>query len=326
MILNKLCDQSPLNRLIASNERLINKVIQKFLNCETKQLIKYLLEFISLVSNENASVCKALLDNKISEIIPSYIRNLDSNTKIHSISLMITILCQLNISLSLEPLMIYSVSILINIIREEKNISNKIKSIKTLTVMNQKSKEIQNIFFNIEGVDILLKEFKSLFSEEKVKEIEDLFKRNKDRKSEKVIFEDFDTSKVGIKTYYKGKSDEQTELKINLIECLAASSTNKEDSRKKIVESKEMILILSLLEDNSKPILLLSALKLILTLSRTMSKPIKMALKDNDIVNTLFKYLNHPNIEIGILVTNSICNFLVDHTAVFLRLHRDYQI
>ncbi len=197
VILNKLCEQQELKRLIASNESLIKKIIQKFLNCETKLLIKYLLEFITLVSNENSSVCKILLDNKISEIIPSYIRHLDSNTKIHSISLMITILSQLNISLSQEPLMIYSVSILINILKEEKNVSNKIKSIRTLTLINQKSNEIQSIFFNIEGVETLLKELKSLYAEEKIKEIEEIFKRIKERKNEKVFFEDFETSKLG---------------------------------------------------------------------------------------------------------------------------------
>jgi hypothetical protein len=97
---------------------------------------------------------------------------------------------------------------------------------------------------------------------------------------------------------------------------LAASAGNKEESRKKIVESKELVLILSLLDEYSKPLLFLSALKLILTLSRTMSKPIKMILKDYDIVNTLFRLLNHPNLEIQTSLTNSICNFLVDHSAV----------
>ncbi len=107
-------------------------------------------------------------------------------------------------------------------------------------------------------------------------------------------------------------------MKIAIVECLAASAGNKEDSRKKVVESKEIVLILSLLEEYSKPLLFLSSLKLILTLSRTMSKPIKMILKDYDIVNTLFRLLNHPNLDIQISVTNSICNFLVDHTAVDL--------
>jgi len=93
--------------------------------------------------------------------------------------------------------MIYSVSILINILKEEKNVSNKIKSIRTLTLINQKSNEIQSIFFNIEGVETLLKELKSLYTEEKIKEIEEIFKRIKERKNEKVFFEDFETSKLG---------------------------------------------------------------------------------------------------------------------------------
>jgi hypothetical protein len=93
--------------------------------------------------------------------------------------------------------MIYSVSILINIIKEEKSVSNKIKSIRALTLINQKSSEIQSIFYNIEGVETLLKELRSLYTEEKIKEIEEMFKRMKDRKNEKVFFEDFDSSKLG---------------------------------------------------------------------------------------------------------------------------------
>lgn len=61
-------------------------------------------------------------------------------------------------------------------------------------------------------------------------------------------------------------------------------------------------------------------MNLILSLSRSLSRPVKMILKDYDIVNTLFKLMCHPNIEIQILVTNTICNFLVDFSAVRIRI------
>ena len=178
------------------NERLIGLVIQKFFNCNVKHLIKYLLEFITLVSNDNVAICKILFDKKIFDIANYYIRHYESKTKIHSISLIIIVLSQLNMNFSNESIIIHSISTLINIIKEEKNLEIKIKCIKTLSLINEKSIDLQNVMYNVDGVDLLLKDFRCLYTEEKIKEIEEIFKKIKERKTEKIMFDDFEMNNL----------------------------------------------------------------------------------------------------------------------------------
>lgn len=181
-----------MKNLIAANERLINRVIQIFFYCQVKHLMKYLLEFITLLSNDNTAICKILFDKKIFEITHSYIRHFDTKTKIYSISLMIAVLNQLNINLLNEPYIIYSITTLISILKEDKNLPNKIKCVKELSLINKRSNDLQNFFYNVEGLELLLKEFRGLYTEDKKKEIEEFFKKIKERKNDKMLFEDLD--------------------------------------------------------------------------------------------------------------------------------------
>jgi hypothetical protein len=106
--------------------------------------------------------------------------------------------------------------------------------------------------------------------------------------------------------------DENSEFRRTLIECLATASSAKEDCRKKIIESKELNIILFSLDESQQKILLSSA-NLILSLSRAHIS-VKKYLNEYDITSILFKLSNHSNVEIQIAITNSLCNFLLDST------------
>ena len=53
--------------------------------------------------------------------------------------------------------------------------------------MNKKGLQMQTIFYNLDGIEIMLKELRSLYTEDKIKEIEDLYKsiKSNKKKSEK---------------------------------------------------------------------------------------------------------------------------------------------
>jgi hypothetical protein len=108
--------------------------------------------------------------------------------------------------------------------------------------------------------------------------------------------------------------DEINEYKRAIMDCLAAASSQKEESRKKIIESREVNIILYSLEDKQNKIIL-SAANLLLSLSRAHLS-CKKYFNDYDIISILFKLTNHNSIEIQIAITNSLCNFLLDSTNV----------
>jgi hypothetical protein len=95
---------------------------------------------------------------------------------------------------------------------------------------------------------------------------------------------------------------------------MANASSQKEESRKKIIETKELPLILYNLEHGETPIIIATA-NIILSISRAHMS-VKKYLNEYGITNILFRLTNHPNIEVQILVTNSLCNFLLDTTNV----------
>ena len=97
------------------------------------------------------------------------------------------------------------------------------------------------------------------------------------------------------------------------MDCLVVAASEKEELRKRIIESKEISLVIYLLisfEDlNSK--IVLSNSNLIFSLSRA-SIILKKALQEYEISDLLFKLSNHVNLEIQISATSSLCNFLLD--------------
>lgn len=110
--------------------------------------------------------------------------------------------------------------------------------------------------------------------------------------------------------------DESKEYKIALLEALAASASQKEESRKKIIDLKEFNIMVALL-DNTSIKIVQAASNLILSLSRA-NISIKKYLIEIDITGILFKLSETINIDLQISVTNSLCNFLLDTQSVLI--------
>lgn len=231
-----------------------------------------------------------------------------------------------------EPLLIWSNSMLLNIIKDgsnklfdDINIHNlvpqiylKTRCMNIISLVNKKFSSLQNIFYNLDGVEILLKELKSAFTEEKIKEMDEhmkTVKMNRSKKGDRVfLLEKDETQKTISLTSNDGNSlDELEEYKRSILDAMANICSSHEECRKKITESKEMSIVLYLIEESNTKIILACA-NLVLSLSRSHIS-VKKYLHEYDITSTLFKLSNHSNLEIQIAVTNSLCNFLLDYSS-----------
>lgn len=244
-------------------------------------------------------------------MIPNYIRFQENHIKIYAVNLLVNVMSNLNLNFPENPIIIWSFSILLDIIKESTTSKeNKIRTVKTLSIMNKKGIEMETIFYNLDGVEIMLKELRSLYTEDKLKEIEDYYKgvKTNKKKNDKIENEIIFTEEGIFK--HKIEMDEVSKYRNVLFDCLSQASNLKEESRKKIIDAKELHLILHGLNDSYYKILV-SDLNLILSLSRAQ-KATKNVLMDYDIIEILFKLSNHQNIDIQIASTNPLCNFLLE--------------
>jgi len=76
----------------------------------------------------------------------------------------------------------WSITILFNILKEEKATKMKLKIVNIVTAIIKKSTNLQNTFYNLSCLDNVLKEFRSCFTEDKIKEMEDIVKAWKSKK------------------------------------------------------------------------------------------------------------------------------------------------
>ena len=285
-----------------------------------------------------------MIEMKITEKIHSYIRFYDDEVKVLAINLMVNVLAknsENNSSVSLstvflnEPMVIWSISILLNIIKEDLGkIKLKIRCMDIFSSIMKNSEEMQNIFYNLDGVDSALRELKSTYTEEKLKEIEDSLKSiktSKNKKSERekvfILEKDDESNYLSLSNNSSSKMlssqvfnvehyvdlDQTSEYRRSILDCLSSAASMKEDSRRRIIESKELSLILRLLDETSSK-MLLSTARTILSLSRAHLS-FKKYLHEYDITSWLLKLVNHPSIEVQIAFTNSLCNFLLDYSS-----------
>lgn len=182
MILDKFCESSYYKQTIFRNSNLISKLINKFFESENKQLMKYLLEIIHHLSEEDVNICKTLYDKNVMKILISYIRYHDNHSKIFAINLMVNIYSLLNLNFDNESMFSWSITILFNILKEEKATKMKLKIVNIVTAIIKKSTNLQNTFYNLSCLDNVLKEFRSCFTEDKIKEMEDIVKAWKSKK------------------------------------------------------------------------------------------------------------------------------------------------
>jgi len=322
IILCKFCESSYYKQTIFRNTKLINKLITKFLYSENLQLIKFLLEIIHNLSEEDSNICKTLHEKNVMKILIKYIRYYDNHSKIFAINLLVNIYSLLNLNFDTESMFSWSITILFNILKDESATKIKLKIINIITSIIKKSVNLQNTFYNLSCLDNVLKEFRSCFSEDKIKEMEDAVKNWKSKKEiKKHEGNNKENCKKTLYNLYNLVTiiDEANEYKKSLIDCLVVAASDKDELRKKIIESKEIILIINLLlsyeELNSK--IVLSNANLIFSLSRA-NIMFKKVLQEYEISDLLFKISNHSNLEIQISATSSLCNFLLDLKKVLL--------
>ena len=108
-------------------------MIDKLFQNKNKHLIKHLLSVINLLIEDQDDFARKIYEMNIMQIIPSYIRFYEDNIKISAISLMVSVLSKSYVSFENEPMIGWSVSILLNLIKQDNNIANKIRSINVLS-------------------------------------------------------------------------------------------------------------------------------------------------------------------------------------------------
>lgn len=330
VILSKICENSYYIHLITNNKKLIEKLIGKFFintgNNLNINMNKASVKVLVALTEEDENFSNYLLNDKnvnsFINILNKGIRNFDVELKILYIKLMTNIIIESKTTeakklLVNEPIVKWSVSILIDLISNKEVISlhHKISCINALSKLLKQSIEFQNTFYNLNGIELLFKELHSLYSESQLKEIDEklkTLKANKIKNSDKIFLLEKDEDTI---ISNDTSLDINTEYKRTLIECLSCASSLKEESRKKIIDSKEIKIILNIIAEPSNPSkLILSCALLILSLSRG-HLTIKKVLLDYDITSLLFKLSSHSNVDIQIQTTNSLCNFLLDNST-----------
>ena len=347
VILNGLCKNAYYTNIISGNEALVNKLIQKFYETASSSSINLLLNkelmniIVSLTENEDAFCNKLLTYPNKQQQVPTFtsvltkgIRLFDIELRFLYIKLLTNILMffkkdlsssssssqqvqstqieDARMSLMEDPITMWSISILLSLLTQLKtNTLMKAQCVYALCNLLKQSIDFQTKFMNLNGIDIISKELHELYTETQIKDINEkakALKANKGKKHDNKV--ESDDSIISIDS----PCDATTHYKSVLIECLAQASSLKEEARKKITESKELMIYIDIISDTSNhSSLLLSCALLFLSLSRG-NISIKKTLLDYDITHLLFKLSAHPKVDIQIQSTSSLCNFLLENS------------
>lgn len=347
VILNGLCKNAYYTNIISGNEALVNKLIQKFYETASSSSINLLLNkelmniIVSLTENEDAFCNKLLTYPNKQQQVPTFtsvltkgIRLFDIELRFLYIKLLTNILMffkkdlsssssssqqvqstqieDARMSLMDDPITMWSISILLSLLTQLKtNTVMKAQCVNALCNLLKQSIDFQTKFMNLNGIDIISKELHELYTETQIKDINEkakALKANKGKKHDNKV--ESDDSIISIDS----PCDATTHYKSVLIECLAQASSLKEEARKKITESKELMIYIDIISDTSNhSSLLLSCALLFLSLSRG-NISIKKTLLDYDITHLLFKLSAHPKVDIQIQSTSSLCNFLLENS------------
>lgn len=181
------------------------------------------------------------------------------------------------------------------------------------------NKYLQEKFYILDYIEFTIKELRSLFLEETIKNSEEIIKGYKENKQkEKELFE--------IQFEIENLINDSNLLEVNfsniillykasLINLLSFASSENELSRKKIIESKEILFILEVLNIKDKKInieMIYAVSKLILSLSRVNSL-FKKVLVDYDVSTLLLRVINNiKNPQIIENCISALSNFIFD--------------
>ena len=328
VILSKIIENNYFKPLIIQNQNLINKLINKFFSSRMNiKIVKILLKLLIPLTHENETFCKEIINNtnNFSNVITSCIRQYDVETSILAIKLMTNLILnqKLNDNEIIEkinnfPIILWSVKILLDFLNQNKInlINNKINCVSSLSNLLIINEQFRIHFVNLKGIDIILKEFKNLYSESEIKKIDEEYKNFKEQKAKISSDEDAIISNETV----LNKNDEYKTVLLNCLFELCENSEKKEDIKKDIMKKNEFKIIIYIIsETNNHHKLLLSAILLILSLSRGKTVN-KKELTDHGVNILLMKLTKHPNIDIQIQTTNALCNFLLEEKSLSVEI------
>ena len=329
IVLAKVCENNYFKQIVTKNTNLIDKIIRKFYTPKLGQKFqKNLIKLLISLTEEDNDFCKAQIgknnDTKIFfEKINKQIRFYEKDILILSIKLLSNVVLAFKgsdispfLTEEAKGLTIWSLKIIFDLISKKNDnaldLDNKIICLSSLGSLLKFSDLIQNHFNDLDGINLIFKEFDSIYSTEELNQINEKIKNIKKNKKNEKENPPKDKENDEIKSI-DSKLNQKTKYEKLLIDCLANSCESSDSIRKKIVENSHINIILNIiLESNQNYKLILSSIILILNISRGKSS-IKTPLIDLGITGLLLKLTSHQNIDIQIQTTNALCNFLIEN-------------
>ena len=329
IVLAKVCENNYFKQIVTKNTNLIDKIIRKFYTPKLGQKFqKNLIKLLISLTEEDNDFCKAQIgknnDTKIFfEKINKQVRFYEKDILILSIKLLSNVVLAFKgsdispfLTEEAKGLTIWSLKIIFDLISKKNDnaldIDNKIICLSSLGSLLKFSDLIQNHFNDLDGINLIFKEFDSIYSTEELNQINEKIKNIKKNKKNEKENPPKDKENDEIKSI-DSKLNQKTKYEKLLIDCLANSCESSDSIRKKIVENSHINIILNIiLESNQNYKLILSSIILILNISRGKSS-IKTPLIDLGITGLLLKLTSHQNIDIQIQTTNALCNFLIEN-------------
>ncbi len=329
IVLAKVCENNYFKQIVTKNTNLIDKIIRKFYTPKLGQKFqKNLIKLLISLTEEDNDFCKAQIgknnDTKIFfEKINKQVRFYEKDILILSIKLLSNVVLAFKgsdispfLTEEAKGLTIWSLKIIFDLISKKNDnaldLDNKIICLSSLGSLLKFSDLIQNHFNDLDGINLIFKEFDSIYSTEELNQINEKIKNIKKNKKNEKENPPKDKENDEIKSI-DSKLNQKTKYEKLLIDCLANSCESSDSIRKKIVENSHINIILNIiLESNQNYKLILSSIILILNISRGKSS-IKTPLIDLGITGLLLKLTSHQNIDIQIQTTNALCNFLIEN-------------
>ena len=326
IVLSKVCENNYFKQIITKNNNLIDKIIRKFYKSKLGQKFqKNLIKLLISLTEEDNDFCKMHVgknSKSFFEKINKQIRFYEKEIQILSIKLLSNVIIAFKendissfLTEEAKGLTFWSLKIIFDLIsKKDENaldLDNKIICLSSLGTLLKYSESIQNHFNDLDGINLIFKEFDSLYSNEEMNQINEKIKNLKKNKKNEKESAPKDKENEEIKSV-DSKLNQRTKYEKLLIDCLANSCESSDTIRKKIVDNSHINLILNIISESNKNYkLILSSIILILNISRGKNQ-IKTPLIEYGITSLLLKLTSHQNIDIQIQTTNALCNFLIE--------------
>ncbi len=327
IVLSKVCENNYFKQIITKNNNLIDKIIRKFYKSKLGQKFqKTLIKLLISLTEEDNDFCKMHVGKNTKsffEKINKQIRFYEKEIQILSIKLLSNVVIAFKendissfLTEEAKGLTFWSLKIIFDLIsKKDENaldLDNKIICLSSLGTLLKYSESIQNHFNDLDGINLIFKEFDSLYSNEEMNQINEKIKNLKKNKKNEKESAPKEKENEEIKSV-DSKLNQRTKYEKLLIDCLANSCESSDTIRKKIVDNSHINLILNIISESNKNYkLILSSIILILNISRGKNQ-IKTPLIEYGITSLLLKLTSHQNIDIQIQTTNALCNFLIEN-------------